>query len=365
MHKLTLALRFVTCLACLPATGWAQSGGDKSGSIKDYLVDIGAGSVSAANLVGAAGSLITNVQTSQDLLIALSPLSSNSQKAGYGLAITPARTAITPMSGRSYIDKAAPWNRLIGSTTFSYAENTAAISGISYRKSGYSLDTSIYLNIDEDPIKINYLAFLSCDERIAAEKQAVDAAEKGDQKGFDEFSGKAEAAQKKCAQNAKKQSKWNASKVALSYGDGRIRPDAGNGAQHSLGRTLTFSGTFRSSDDSAIQASVRKVAREVDLSTIAGIPAFKNSQLAAVRFTSGTATDSTMRWLAEISNAKASSITLANANFKYALGLDKKLYDGVWLEFRLGRSRTIDSGNTQTMGLLTLNWSPTSSLFAK
>jgi hypothetical protein len=65
--------------------------------------------------------------------------------------------------------------------------------------------------------------------------------------------------------------------------------------------------------------------------------------------------------LAEVSNAKATSTNVSNI-FKYAVGVDKRLMDGVWIELRLGRNHTQDGKSEQTTALMNLKFSPKSSL---
>jgi len=354
----------------LSGPGWAQSKSEDAKStdqLSSYLVDVAAGSVSAGSLVGISGSAITNLQNSQDLILAISPSAPNSSKSGYGLAITPARTSILPMSGQTYIGNNLM--RVVGAATLSYAENTSTISGSNYRKFAASLDTTYYLDREDDPVLIGYRAFISDKCRNARKEHhelAIAAAVKKDMETFNKEMALETAADKTCVNDTlKSKTKWNASKLSLAYGVGRIRPDSGTGTQLSLGKTLAASGIFGIGGSSAANVTLRRTVSEVDLTTLAGTPTFKDSNLAAIRFTNGSAGDGNLFWLVEVSNAKSSNATLSNDVFKYAVGLDKKVYQGVWLEFRLGRNRTIDGTSNQTTSLLSLNWAPTSSLSGK
>jgi hypothetical protein len=62
--------------------------------------------------------------------------------------------------------------------------------------------------------------------------------------------------------------------------------------------------------------------------------------------------------IAEISNAKSSNDTLSSAAFKYALGVDTKMGDMGWLEFRIGRARTVDGTKDETKALFGFKVSP-------
>lgn len=347
--------------------------------LSDFLVDIGAAPVSAGSITGLSASSITNVQTTQDLVLAINPFSRDDSKSGYGLAITPARTAITPMSGRTYLS--SPLMRLIGSTTLSYAENKATIGNVAYVKQAYSIDTAIYLNEADDPIRINYDAFLNCEERKSNELKATNAllrppsapetpeeAQKKNKEDFDKFMAAATAADKACKASAttKSKLKWNASKVAASYAQGEIKPATGAGAKVSLGKFFTLGATYAVNEKTAAILSYRRTRDAADPNTLAGTVVFKSSNLAALRFTMNPGDKDDLRWMAEISNAKAGATNAAEAStFKHALGIDKKVMEGLWLEFRVGRSLKSTGDDTETKSLLSVNWSPSSTLFAK
>jgi hypothetical protein len=72
-----------------------------------------------------------------------------------------------------------------------------------------------------------------------------------------------------------------------------------------------------------------------------------------------------MRALAEISNANKYSGSDTKGTFIYAIGIDRKLMDGVWLEFRLGRNRTLESDKQQTTGLFNISIQPSLTAWAK
>src|SRR3954469_12495858 len=83
------------------ATLGHAAGDPATEKLNDFLVDITGGTVSAGGLVGLDKG-ITQVETSQDLIVALQPLTSGDDKAPFGLAITPARTSLMPMAGTTY-----------------------------------------------------------------------------------------------------------------------------------------------------------------------------------------------------------------------------------------------------------------------
>jgi hypothetical protein len=333
------------------------------------VTDFSAGAVSAGTLVGLEKTAITEVQSSQDLVVALKPLSSGQSKTGFGIAVSPFRTTIMPMAGSDYAKKG--WegtkNRLLGALTLSYAENAATIASTSYRKSGFSADTSLYLNDENDPVIRGNRAFGACKARREAQDKMKEALEKGDTATAEKLEGEAAKAAKDCIDKANDPNKapWNADRIALSFGGGWIKPDNGMGAKESLGRSLTLGGLFAAGKQGALQLSYRRTTHEVDLTTLGGSPGYKGSKLAAARFTYGSEENGETKVLAEVSNANTSEVTVSNGVYKYAIGLDKKVAKGVWLQFRLGKNRTLGGTSTETTSLLTLNFAPTASLFAK
>jgi len=281
----------------------------------------------------------------------------------------------------SYFAEKNYLSRLLGATTLSYAENASTITGASYRKSAFSLDTTYYLDYKDDPIVMGNTAFKSCEASIKedvwlngklaiiARNKTLTEQERADEQNdvTAESEKRATAAWNTCLKEATSKAKWNASKLSLSVGAGWIKPDATAGESQSLGRSLVIGGIFESSADGATYITLQRTNGGVDLKTLAGTPTFSNSTLAAIRFTQGVAKDSTLRFLAEVSNAKdntSSTASASNSVFKYAVGLDKKLTDGVWAEYRFGRKRTEDGTAMQNASLLNLNWSPSSTLFS-
>jgi hypothetical protein len=172
-------------------------------------------------------------------------------------------------------------------------------------------------------------------------------------------------ANNECQAAAKKNAKWNASRVSIYFAAGWIKPDSGPGSRQSMGRTAAVNGVFGLGDTVAAYLTARRTSREVDPTTLAGIPSFKSSNLVALRLATDSTNGADLRWLIEGSNAKSTTATTANAVFKYAAGIDKKVYPGMWLEFRVGKNRTSDGKSDQTTALLNLNWAPTSTLFSK
>lgn len=330
-----------------------------------YLADTGGGAVSASHLVGVDGSAITEVQSSQDLIVAFKPFaSSKSSKNGFGFAISPFRTTLFPMRASDYRENNL--YRFLGGTTLSYAENPVSIDSIGYRKSGFSIDSSYYWNRDQDPVVLAKDAFDRCDITEALQKYLMaktDAAAKV-------AANEATTLAIKCIDDdIAAKALWNASRFSISLGSGWIRADADHGAKENLGKFFTLNGIVKTGAQSALYAMARRSSDELDQTTLkTGVLATSNSTLVAARFTYGSQDDQgSWKVLAEISNAKSAGLTENNKVYKHAIGIDKRIMKGTWLEFRVGKSRTFDGTTTETSSLLNLKISPSelSKLFDK
>lgn len=364
--------KLIVCIACcigLPA--WAADESDKN--INSYLVDISGGAVSAGGIVGI-DSGITPIETSQDLIVAIQPITSADRKAAFGLAITPAKTTLFPMAGRTYV--ASPYARLLGNLTLSYAQNKADYAGQTYKKSAYSIDTVYYFHVEEDPVYAASKAFKGCADQSGG-KEAQNIADLNTRRREGKLTDLqfqeelVKATDKKgvdlttCIDGVLASVPWNSARMSVSYGDGRISA-VGGGASYSLGQQFNLNGQYPAGPKGVVALSLRAARRALDTDTL-GQPdlVFKSSRLAALRYTYGDQDDTNFRVLAEASNAKSSSASAFRDAFMYAVGVDKKLAKGMWLEFRLGRNRANDNGTEQTAGLLSVNVAPTLFAFKK
>jgi hypothetical protein len=333
--------------------------------LSKYLADISGGTVSAGTMVGLEGSAITEVQSSQDLIVAFKPFSSaRSSRNGFGFAISPFRTTLLPMRSADYRDNNA--YRFLGATTLSYAENPVSIDNIGYRKSAFSIDSSFYWDKNQDPVLLAQDAFNGCDVS-APMKKYIYAKDAADAKAV---SDEVDARLIKCIDSAiETKGLWNATRFSLSLGTGWIRSDAENGAREQLGKFVTLNGIFKAGPNAALYLAARRSKDELNQKSLkAGPVTTSNSSLLAARLTYGSHDDQG-KWklLIEVSNANSETVTESNNVYKQAVGIDTRITKGVWVEFRVGKSRTFDGKTTETSSLLNLKISPTqvSKLFGK
>jgi hypothetical protein len=355
----------MVCAVSVSALGQAEQP-DKN--INNYLVDITGGVVSAGGIVGF-DSPITPIETSKDFVVAIQPLTSDHRKSSFGLAITPAKTTLFPMAGNTYAS--SPYMRLLGNLTLSYAQNKAEAAGQEFKRWAYSIDTVHYFKLADDPVYAGSLAFKACADKTGPEtearlaelfKQFVDG--KITQAQLDAERQKLLAARapgtNACIQEALSRLPWNSGRMSVSHGDGRVSPVGGGGPSYSLGQHFNLNAQYPVHTTGLVQVSLRHARDALTIGTLgAAEPEFKGSRLAALRYTYGGQVDTGLRVMAEVSNSKSSSAGAFRDAFMYAVGVDKKLAGGTWLEFRLGRSRVNLNGDEQTTGLLNLNVAPT------
>jgi hypothetical protein len=163
-----------------------------------------------------------------------------------------------------------------------------------------------------------------------------------------------------CRKLALSKARWNASRAWASWAKGQYRPDAG-GATHSMGHVLVLGFTYGIGDFDAKQAGALTVAakRTSDEPTLATLsaaePTRKSVTLSTLRGSYGT---ERIRGLLEVSNLKDGEPTASQRVFKQALGLDVRLTDGMWINFRAGKQRRIDNQGDEWGSTMSLSYSP-------
>lgn len=354
----------------MPLAALAQDTTDK---LNDFLIDIGPGHLSAGEMLKLSDSAITNIEAPKDFVALLNAADSANSQGGFGFAITPARTSLTPLSIASY--RSNNFARLWGGTTFSYAKNRSTLDAVEYKQDAVAVNVSYYLNDKDDPHVAAYDAFIDC---AALRQLVVDESNRvmqsltgvpadkvqevlGRSKRNPQFLDAANAAARECARNAASP-KWNATQFAVTVGQGWIRAGGAVSPRLSLARTVALSGTYGPTAETLLNFTVRRTDRALDLDTIAATPTYRKSTIAAVRLTYGHGDTRDLYGLVEASNAKSSIATLPDSAFKFALGVDKRVMEGVWLEFRLGRRRSVEGGKDETAGLFNLKFSTTTTL---
>lgn len=343
---------FTCCAFAQAAENNNQGNGDAIGKI---VVDTAPGAVSATSMLGVGGDQTTVIQNPRDLTIALKALDGENS---YGVAITPARTSLLPMNISTYYHE--PLARLWASTTFSYAQGRVETAGKEYDRHAYAVETSYYFT--DDPL-ISYWEALQnargdnvCNIHAAPVSPGTTAADV--KKILDE---RAQA----CRDYVTKQARWNATRAWASWASGRYKPATG-GETRSLGRvvvvgmTLGIGGQPNPQESlptgTAITLAAKRVSDSPLLESLGDLsPPRTSSTLAVLRVAYGT---SSIRALLEGSNARDDSPTAASRTYKRALGIEAKLAEGLWLNFKAGKQRKTDNTGDENASSFSLSYSP-------
>jgi hypothetical protein len=348
------------------------------GSIKwaDVVTDDAAGTVAAAGKLGIAGDAVAAVENVRGLIMSLKGLSSNGSKGTLALGITPARTSFTPMNLSSYAGGtgfARYGNRLLGSTTLGYAQGNATIGDGTYERRAVSVETSLYLRDEDDPVLAVAKAMSTCDHlrpvkpvapaALAPAVAAAAADSTGAVRPAEVAGTEVKQRAAACTKRALDGLRWNRSIASMSIARGWIRNADGSSTQHSMGTTLNVGlvygfnpGVKPLSDGAAVTVAYRFTRGEPLLASLADAePSFKNTRLAMLRLTGGS---STARFHVEGSTQRGAGLTEGSRAFKRAIGLDMRVAEDMWLNIRAGRQRSIDGSRNETGSMLSLSYSP-------
>ncbi len=365
----------------------AKAAVDKKYEFKDFLLDDGAFSISAAGMAGVADTAITTVDNTRDVAVYLKAFSADNKGGGFALAPARARNPFPRISRVQYEAKGLEgyWWRAVTGTAVSYAQGTGEIDAKSYRRRAAAVSTVFYIHHKEDdPISVGLNLKDGCYKRFIKSTPdptlvfkptiGLPNAEAEGKRQLDEFSGKFKEYYATCEKPTMDAllSRWYRSQVTLVLASGDIKQDQAGGASASLGThaALTvrlghaISTKAKLADDEptfansgwALTLSSRWGRNEPVISTLGSSALQKrNTSLVAARLAVGT---DSFRGLAEASNAKATQASTGELSLRRAVGLEYRLMKGVWLHARYGSRALTTNGQTERAGLMTVNWSP-------
>lgn len=363
----------------------------------DLQSDTGPGSVAAAHMLGIGGDGVATVENVKGLVTSLKGLSTQGGKGTLALGIAPARTSFAPMDLSTYAGAGRSMNgtvaRILGSTSFGYAQGATTLSGHDFDRRAVSVQTSWYLRDRDDPILA--LAMAVRDESGAECKfvlqpakpplpaaasapggalspsaptggggaNTATAATTGATRPQEVDAADAKQRFSACSKRVAESLKWNRSIASLSASRGWIRPSDGSAAERSMGTaftanlTLGFNPEIASFNSGlALTLGHRRTLKEPILATLTqAAPQPQNTSLTLIRLTGG---GDKSRLLFEASNARKGLPTESQRTFKHAVGFDMQLAPEVWLNFRAGRQQAISDNRLETGSLLSLSWSP-------
>jgi hypothetical protein len=395
-----MKLRPLLCILPLVAF-WPVGPACAETTIKDYLFTHNAGPVGANDIIGVAKTVVSDLQTPKDFAVSVGNFGDRDTQNGFGVSFTPGRSSFRGLAvSADEYRKGDLLPRIWGGTTFSYAQNRKKIGSADYDQSALAFSTTFLLKHAEDPIVVAYDALAvtegggaKCkvqndalsDAAVATEnelRRLVDAfsKEKGRPPNLEELQAiqrqadaqvaalrqaeiKALAQLRSCAFKVagEIEKKWNASRFQLLVGRGWIKSVAGGGRVR-LATHAKLSLAWGLSENSLLNLTWRRAGDELDLTTLSGTPVYKNTNSAAVRYTYKPSKDGKTYAIAEVSNVKANTSTASQKDFKQALGLDRMVMPGLWLELRYGRAQTIGGTGMENKALMTLKFSEDTSL---
>ncbi|RZI84552.1 MAG: hypothetical protein EOP38_08735 [Rubrivivax sp.] len=381
--------RFMAAALLLPAfTVFGQSAEEstslflkKKGAepLATMAVDTAPGNVSALAMAGLSGEQVSPIENPGDLTVALKAIDRSNN---FGVSITPARTSLLPLSVSAYNDSALA--RVWANTTFSFAQATANVEDKDYRQRAYSVETSYFIDAEQDDPLIVYwnhikaaalkpedasnpcLNFVAQAPAQPVPPTALDASPAvagptTPKPGEDTFKEASDRRAADCRRIALDSARWNASRVWASWATGSYRAAVASNGSHSLGRTLVLGGTHGigrvgARMPAAITLAFKRSLDEPVLSTFdTATPTRRNVNLLVLRVSAGS---SRLRALLEASNMNNDDPTASERTYKRALGLDAKLAEGWWLNLRFGKQRRVDNLGDETGSSLSLSYSP-------
>jgi hypothetical protein len=354
-----------------------------------YEADTAPASISAAGMLGVSGGAITNVESIKDLSAAANSVVGGGSKTGLALSLTPARSAISPMSQQNYVgDGATPLSthllRLVGSTTLGYAENDTTVTSTTYHQQAASVQITGFFKDAEDPVVALYQALdgngaaannkFGCNpDTIINQSSTPPTKKEGSPSGTStdppmatpEVQAARIANWATCKANLAKLVPWNASTYSIGYATGWIKPTTGTGPQDTLGHTYFVGGQFgflgpkdpaSSSEGMLLAIAYRKSENEPVLNTLGTTKV--NYQSSSIVYGKLSGGNSSLRVLFEYNSTKSTNITQSQLALKEAIGIDAQLIKNTWISFRFGKQNSITGSGKQNASLFNLSYSP-------
>ncbi|MCY7316191.1 MAG: hypothetical protein LH480_11370 [Rubrivivax sp.] len=391
MPYYTVRSASAVCALLVAASAAAQ------GTIKDYLFAPNAGPVAANDVIGVSKGVSSDLQTPRDLALSLGNIGDRDTQKGFGISITPARSGFDAVAvAADKYREGDVLRRIWGGTTFSYAQNRKKIGAAEFDQSALAVSASFLIDPEDDPIVIAYRALgdtseagvcrnglqaLEASERSLEEVQrslvAQETIKLGRAPNLDELTAIAEkashektqasskfAAVRVCAQKAAADiaKKWNSHRVQILLGRGWIEPATGERSRLRLATHLKVSAALGVGADGLANLTWRRADDELDLTTLGRTAAFKSTNSAGFRYTYKASKKADMFAIAEVSSVKGRTLTASQTDFKQALGIDKRVAPGLWLEFRYGRARSAVGTSLENKALFALKFSEDTSL---
>lgn len=339
----------------------------------DFQADDAAMTVSAASMAGIAPSAVTIAESTRDVGVFIKGFDSKSK--GVGFAISPARVSHPwpKVDLADYLNRR--WDAiLLTGLTISLAQGRTELDGRNYVRRALAVTTGGTFANRDDAIWVasDALAGSCADEAISRQLQATDPESEPDtgKVGKKMLAPKEKASGlAKCikAEMDKLNNRWFRSLWSITYAIGDVKQDASGRQAVRLGDTFAVAarwgdGIKGHGPDAdfewgwALSGSAKFTRNDPVLSTLdTAALLHKSTRLVALKGAIGTAS---MRGIAEYSGARVREAQTGELTLKKAIGLDYRVREGWWLNFRYGKRQKTTGDGDETAGLLTLTISP-------
>lgn len=347
-------------LAVEPA-GYCQS----KNKISEITFDTAPGTVSAINLLGVGADDTTIVKNPRDFTVLLKTFRG---EEALGISLTPARTAIAPLDLKeyslSYESSFGYLTRLWANFAVSYAQGQSDISEIKVDRRAVALESSFYLNAEDDPV-IAYYRRLSGKKTpcvIVPETPPDGSGVKLEESP--DIAKVTSANAKACRDAAQKDVRWNASRAWLSVSTGDYKNQISD-TRKSIGKSIVVGGTYGIDNKLSTIAGTVTLAATKALSVPTAksmavlVPDRQDSTLIFLQMAAGS---QGFQVVAQGTNVRSGNSLVVSRSYKRALGIDWRIQEGMWLLLRSGSQRKLDNTGNENTSTFTLNISPSMDL---
>ena len=338
---------------------------------KDFFVNDGALQVTAAALAGVPQSSVNIAESVNDVALFVQGL--DSKNKGTGFAIAPARIR-------------KPWPRvdltdylngrtsalLLANLSLSYAQANGEVESKKVIRRAVSITTGGNFSRSDDPIHVMVDALASSADACGKAERADLSLAMAKGQGVTEANAKLKQALGTCVDNAQKKldQRWFRPIWSVTLGTGDIRADAAGSRTVRLGHAVAVAARYgrgiKGNEVAApadefdwgwsVAGSFTLRKDEPVIATLDGAQLKRvDTKIAALKLSAGT---EVWRAVGEFSNVGRKGADVGDRTMKHALGVDYRMGEGWWLNFRYGQRQRASGMGDENASLLSLTISP-------
>jgi len=337
----------------------------------DFFVNDGALQVSAAALAGVPQSSVNIAESVNDVAVFVQGLDSKNKGTGFSIAPARIRKPWPRVELKDYLERKTS-ALLLANLSLSYAQGNGEVEATKVIRRAVSVSTGGTFFRADDPIQamVNELAASegACGK---AERMALAAAVAKGQ-GEAEAKTNLKKALVQCIDNAQKKldQRWFRPIWSATLGTGDIRADAAGSRTVRLGHAVAVAARYgrgiRGTDAAAsadefewgwsVAGSFTLRKDEPVIATLDGAQLKRvDTKVSALKLSAGT---DVWRAVGELSNVGRKGTDTGDRTMKRALGMDYKLGEAWWLNFRYGQRQRASGRGDENASLLSLTISP-------